>query len=206
FPDAVDHDAGGQRVLRVGDPVGQEFSPASAMIFRNLLSAENGQKTARDFIAQILRIAFALYARVGRGPLDDGISLGDLDVTRVQFRLAQPDVRPFGLDLVGHSLGVLRLLVVDDVAVVIGRDALAIFPRLGFGFLGGGGFVFTFRLGRFWFLAGRRGRFGVRRRGFFHFLVSGRDAALGLQPFDRVINLTQLLLLLVKILGLLAAD
>src|SRR5262249_22585814 len=78
FPDAVDHDAGGQRVLRVGDPVGQEFSPASAMIFRNLLSAENGQKTARDFIAQILRIAFALYARVGRGPLDDGIALAIL--------------------------------------------------------------------------------------------------------------------------------
>src|SRR5262245_21443518 len=91
LPDAVDHDASGQRIIRVGDPTGEEFAPAPAMIFRNILPAENRQKAARDFIAQTLRITLAMDARVGRRSLDDGVSLGDLDVARVQFRLAQPD-------------------------------------------------------------------------------------------------------------------
>ena len=41
LPDAIDHDASGERILLVGDPRGQQVAPAASIIRWHLLPAEN---------------------------------------------------------------------------------------------------------------------------------------------------------------------
>src|SRR5207237_2509340 len=93
--------------------------------------------------------------------------------------------------------GVVGLVVVVGVAVVIGGQAVLVIAHARFDSASAGACVVAFLVGWLGFLA---------RRGFFQLLPLGRDGSFHQQPFDGVIDLAQLFLLLVELLGLFASD
>ena len=72
-PQTVDHDACGQRIGGIDDPLRQLHSPATSSGW-NRLPAEKFQPTARDFFAEFLGIASHMNMSVGHGPFADGVS------------------------------------------------------------------------------------------------------------------------------------
>ena len=78
LPDAIDDHARRKRSgIRAGDPSGQFSSPASLLIDRKPLAAEDLEKSTWDFRAQAGRLAAKLNPRVLRFPLSDGIQNRD---------------------------------------------------------------------------------------------------------------------------------
>src|SRR5437879_944802 len=67
LPDAVDHHAGGKRVVWPGEPA-SEFEPAAALgAFRQCAAAEGSDEPARCFFAGPVWLAAQLEPRVVRG-------------------------------------------------------------------------------------------------------------------------------------------
>ncbi len=77
LPDAVDHDARGQRVLRAGDMGGKLAATAAGFLRRNEGAAEHGDKPSRDFLAEIERLAALLDPAVPRSAIGHGVGHRD---------------------------------------------------------------------------------------------------------------------------------
>src|SRR5439155_16323448 len=73
LPDAVDDDAGGERIVFAGDGVGK-IEPATAVRERRaLIAGEDGHHAPRSFLTQHVRIAADVHAHRRRAAFLDGV-------------------------------------------------------------------------------------------------------------------------------------
>ena len=98
LPDAVDHHAGRQRVLRIGQPVGQLQAAAALAIGGQRLAAEDLQEAARRLGAEVHRVAALVDADVVRLALADGVARGSpiRQLREIARRLLSPRSRGTG--------------------------------------------------------------------------------------------------------------
>src|SRR5262245_18266154 len=81
LPDAVDHDAGGQRVGRTSQPLGKFQSSASLAVPRQFLATEDLPDPARNFFAELM--GFTAFLQAGICGLAIGYGVGSFNVRGV---------------------------------------------------------------------------------------------------------------------------
>src|SRR6185503_1978581 len=102
LPDAIDHYPSRKRIVRIGDPVGQIIAPAAFVIGRQLLTPEDSEESAWDFLAQVPGVALTMYASVGGKALHNRISLVDFGRVLAQFGDARSDLNSLRRNFFGH--------------------------------------------------------------------------------------------------------
>src|SRR5262249_3251628 len=104
-PDAVSHDARREWVPGIGDPAGEFEPPTSLFLRRKLLAAQHGQPPARNFVAELLGVAFILHARIPAGAFFHSVSMRDFRRLELQGQHLRLEL----LDFVPRSRFVLRV-------------------------------------------------------------------------------------------------
>ena len=77
LPNAIDHHARGERILGIGDPLGELQPTAGGSVWWQFIPAEDRRKVTGDFIAEPFWIATQLQLRIRRLSIGDRVGIVD---------------------------------------------------------------------------------------------------------------------------------